>query len=278
MQLPDEPRWVEADGSPVLVADLHTSRNRLDHWLPRLESLDDVRVPETFLVDLVDGDSVSPAVGGDAVDADAVVAEMAARDWDRAFVRSTCKHAELKPREGSMVYRRDPAVVSRTVDSLLAQHEQMGMPTGGRLAFREWLDLDYGTCDVPAHNRHEIGFFVGDGDVRYHFPSADELVASNLECDALYSYVRELLEGGIEAPVEQAAAVATEFDEYAWHVDFDLTSRGDWYCVDLGIDGVYYNERRGEWIDVAQHAPESEHSPSERLPAEFDPFGGSIDP
>lgn len=272
MQPPEEPRWISTDGSEVLVADLHTPYNRLDYWFPRLRELD-VRVPETFVIDLDPSGRGFPTV-----DANEVRSELDARGWDRAFVRSMYKHAELDPRAGSFVPRPDPETIQRTVESLVAQHERMDMPLGGSLAFREWLDFDYSPCAVSAHNRHEIRFFVDRGDVLYHFPTADELADSNLDCDALYSYVREMLESGIDAPIEGAELVAAAFDEYSWHVDFDLTSHGTWYCVDMGINGVYFNGREQRWMNISQHEADSVHSPEARLgegfPASDDDPGG----
>jgi hypothetical protein len=254
----------------LFFADFADERGRVDYYWSRLDALD-VPVPETTFVALEATES------GWDWDTDEILAFMAANDYHRAFVRTQHKAATVRLREGSFVSHPDPEVVDATVESLLNQNDEQGWPHGDGLVVREWLDLDF--CPFPSHACHpSVRFFVDtaghspassatespdNGEVVGRTPASEE-DAAGMVCAGSYDYLQSLLEDvSFEAPHRYAEKIAAEFREASWGVDFALDARGDWYCTEFNLNGVYWNRREEQWWNMCGQGDFEPFSPVE---------------
>lgn len=248
------------DGVP-LVADFDSDLHRLDHYYPQLDGIDGVRTPGTTFVD-VSVDGATPTF-----DEGEISEWMISNNARQAFVRGMYASAKFDVHAGSHIQSQDRHDVRRTVANLVAQHVRLERPLGGRIGVREWLDLEY--CpDVECVHETEVRYFVDGGDVLYRFPSEDRFVESSRSCSKTYDYVRRSIDD-VEYPDEQAQLVADHFDDLSWSVDFVRHARTrEWFCTDMGLNGLYYHPANDRWIAISEHRS-TEDSP-ERYADELD--------
>lgn len=241
--------------SRLIIAGLDDDRNRFDHYWSRLEAVD-VPTPRTAFVPLE-----SDATGHANWETEAVLGVMAEWDTERAFVRTQYKAAPLRLRAGSAIESRDADEIDRTVGSLLSQLRHTDFRHGGGLVVREWVDL--GFCMHAAHDRchPEVRFFVEDGEV---LAASHDVERRSFVCASAYEHLRPLLDGiDGRTPRRYAEAVAAEFREDTWAVDFAMDTTGTWYCTELGLNAVRWNDREGDWWNHCGHGDAEPHSPRE---------------
>lgn len=236
-----------------LASTFHHPYNRLSYYHPKIVDMDGVRVPHTEFFEF-DSSKISDT-GGAAFDTEEMYIWMRENGYQQAFLRSDYSSAKIHPREGSMIEQPEHDFVERTVMELVSQHYMTRRMIGGRLALREWIDLDYCTKQGPSHHHMtEVRYFIDDGDVLYVTPDAETFVEENRGCDSMYRYVENDLEYGIELPDEQIDSVCDVFDELSWSVDFVREAKtGDWYLTDMGMNGMYCTEDGG-WVSISGHA------------------------
>lgn len=224
----------------MVVGEFHCEENFHSHWYPRVVELETVSVPETETFDLESGEPTYSEI----------VATMESQGWEQAFIRSNNFSDKVNPRKGSKINQPDEREARRTFEMLANHHRNhMDAPLGGEVVVREWLDLDY-CSEQHCQNWHptEVRYLIRNGRIEAAFPQTETIEALNTAHNCTYNYVeRKLVENKIEPPTEQVLAVAEEFREYAWHVDFCLTTNLEWYCIDMGLNGVYWDEDKNEW-------------------------------
>lgn len=244
----DVPSWVEA----VTFDD---KRNRVDWWYSLLPET--VNSPTTVFFE------ISP--DGEEWCSEEIVACMEDYDWDRAFVRSVYKSAVLRS-EGSIIFEAEEEEVRRTVQDLYSQHQTVDLPFDGWICIREWIDLNY--CPVSGHKHlSEVRFFIREGEIQYSFPSIPEMEEDL--CESAYSFVDEMF-SDVSLPMGQVKTVAEQFQgEGSFHVDFALTTDGEWFCIDMGVNGLRYVEETDEWINMSGHRAGSKHNLEEMYGDEF---------
>jgi hypothetical protein len=78
-----------------------------------------------------------------------------------------------------------------------------------------------------------------------------------------------------EYPDEQAQAVADEFTRFSWSCDFIKYKHSDnWYCIDMGLHGLYYDGsihnpyNMKNWTAISEHPnkEESLHQYRDQMP------------
>lgn len=241
--------------SRLIVAPLDDDRNRFDHYWSRLETVD-VPTPRTAFVSLD-----SDATGHARWDTDVILAVMKEWNTDRVFVRTQYKAAPLRLRDGSAIESRDSSEIDRTVGSLLSQLQHTDFEHGGGLALREWVDL--GFCMHANHDRchPEVRFFVEDGEV---LAASHDVESRSFVCASAYDHLRPLLDGiDRRVPLGYAECVAAAFREDTWAVDFVMATTGRWYCTELGLNAVRWNDREGDWWNHCGHGDAEPYSPRE---------------
>lgn len=234
------------DGVP-LVASFHHYFNRLFYYYPRLP--DGVRTPETEFF------TVTGSRGGlPSFDDHEIAHWMREQDYQQAFVRGDYSSAKVYPRKGSLIYEPTADVVRDTIANLIRDLITQDRELGGRIAVRELLDLDYCPRQNRNHLHHnEVRYFIRDGEIEYCTDTVEEWCEMHYECDETFSYVEEDLDG-ISFPDEQAQMVAERFDDLAWSVDFARDAKtGEWYCIDMGLDGLYWISETEEWHVISGH-------------------------
>lgn len=227
------------------VGEFHCPENHQSYWYPRIP--EDVNQPKTFMMELKDGEPNYLEM----------LYIMDREGWNQAFIRSDNWSDKINPKNGSKISCRDENEIRRTFQTLKNHHGEayMDCPMGDYLVLREWLDLSYCfNLECPRYHPNEVRFFVEDGRIRSMSPSITSLVEVNKGNQCTLHYVKERLDDDLEFPVDQIIAVAEEFSEYAWHVDFCLTTDMEWYLIDMGLDGVYWNGER--WVCMSGHEPE----------------------
>jgi len=209
-----------------LVADFHDMRNRLSYYYPILKTIDGVRTPITKFF----------RIGGDydsfpEIPYRDITEFMQSQHMKKAFVRADYSSAKFDS-SGRRIDSQDPHDVEGVVLEMIRQLSRSKRHLGGRIAVREWIP--------PAR---EVRFFLRDGEILYADSTDDDVET--------------------EWPWVDARHVARQMDSYAWSCDFiEHEKTGKWYCIDMGLDGLYYSDDHG-WTSHSEHIDKSQ-SPAER--------------
>lgn len=242
------------DGIPVSY--FNCRENMMEYWWSRLSDLP-VPTPDTKIFEIKNEEPPY----------EDMVNYMLENDLEKAFLRSSNFSDKVNPRTGSKIREPTYSEVKRTFETLYNHHQNhMEVPMGSFVALREWIDLDY--CKKPYcdHIHHtELRFlFNNTGDdieINGVIPSYSELLEKNISADCTYNYISKIFEDNPpENPDEYVNIVAKEFTEYAWHVDFCLSTDMNWYCIDMGLDGVYYDEEKDAFVAMTGQTEERELS------------------
>lgn len=245
-----------ASATRLIICPLAIEKNRFEYYWPRLETLA-VQTPRSRTIALHQSQERRVPTW----DTDLIRSTMREWDLDRAFVRSQFKAAPRRLRDGSHIQGRDAEAVDRTVRSLLHQLETTGWNHGGSLVLREWLDLEF--CIYPQHEycHPEIRFFIEDGEI---IGSTPHLSETSFVCQGAYGHLEpELVTLGESSPRQDAQRVAAEFTEDTWAVDFAMDTSGDWYCIEMGLNAVRWDDQLEDWINHCDHGHLAPYSPRE---------------
>lgn len=204
------------EGVP-LIADFHDVRNRLSYYFPLLRDISSVSVPQTRFF---------PVTGSSGTFFDVEWREITrflqAQQLDNAFIRGDYSSGKYGGDAGSKLTSHDPYDIERTTRELFTQLGLSKRWLGSRIAVREWI----------PHSK-EVRFFLRDGSVYY----ADSVT----EVD------------DTDWPWDSADTIAQEFSTYAWSCDFIQHAQShEWYCIDMGLDGFYYDSHNG-WVSISEH-------------------------
>lgn len=224
------------------------------YWLPRIENLAGVKVPQTFTIpydhrayaDLVEDQEPYP-------DAKRVLDDVTDAILDiepPVFVRTDLASAKHDGPGSYRLDRADPLFVTPLLARVVIDNEMKFWlePDGQPQAFlvREWLDLfhTFGAFGTPE-SKHPIArewryFANADGVLCAHFywPAASiedhepdqpdwRTRLAVLEVEPPPNYVDDLA-------VAAAAACATPEVE-SWSVDFAQTVDGEWWLIDMAV-------------------------------------------
>lgn len=246
------------DGVP-LVANFNHRYNRLSFYYPRLDNINSIRTPTTKFFP-VEAEHATPEF-----DAHDIAHWMREQEFDHTFVRGDFSSAKVYPNKGSHIYEPVSDVIRDTVANLIRDLITQGRCLGGKIAVREWIDLQYCPHQNPNHyHPTEVRYIIRDGSIYVCLDDVSGWCQKHRECDETYTYVCEALDD-ISFPDDQARDVADEFDTLAWSVDFARDAKsGEWYCIDMGLDGVYWIPETEEWCSISgypdeyiQHTPEN---------------------
>jgi hypothetical protein len=207
------------DGVPLL-ADFNDDRNRLSYYQPILRRIDGVRTPATSFLS-VNG-SFETSVEIEYREVTEFMQELGLHE---AFVRGDYSSGKLDGDTGSKIESQDPYDIEGVVLEMLRQLSRTKRHLGGRIAVREWI----------PHDR-EVRYFIRDGEIIYR-DSLDEQTHQRL---------------GMAFPDKMAERVSEGFRHFAWSVDFIRHEKTDeWYCIDMGLDGLYHTGK--EWLSISEH-------------------------
>ncbi len=216
------------EGVP-LVASFNDDRNRLSYYFPLLNAIDGVRVPITKFIPIDGNFNSHPQI--EYREITKFMQNIQAREL---FVRSDYTSGKFDGESGSYINSQDAYDIETTILEMIRQISRAKRCLGGRIAVREW---------VP-HDR-EVRYFFNKGEILY----------------------RGSLDDGEEFPDEMAEKVVDVFSTLSWSCDFIRhKSTGKWYCIDMGLNGLYHNGN--EWIAHSEHLDKSK-SPecfSEEMP------------
>lgn len=225
MEIPITKHHELPDGVP-LVADFHDMRNRLSYYFPILRTIEEVRTPVSQFY-RIEGDFGSYP----ELEYRDITRFMQDQQMREAFVRGDYSSAKYDS-DGRHIESQDPYDIESVVLEMMRQLARGKRHLGERIAVREWIPPE-----------REVRFFLRDGEIYY----ADSVNDS----------------AETEWPWVQARHVARTMDTYAWSCDFiEHSETGRWYCIDMGLDGLYYSEKHG-WT------PHSEHLQEDKSPRQF---------
>jgi hypothetical protein len=210
------------DGVP-LVASFNDDRNRLSYYYPLINSIDGVRVPITKFIPINGNFDSHPQI-----EYREITKFMQDIQVTEAFVRGDYSSGKFDGKTGSHIESQDPYDIETTVLEMIRQISRAKRHIGGRIAVREWI----------PHDR----------EVRYFFDSGEILYRDSTDGDGKY-------------PDKMAEKVANVLCTLSWSCDFIRHEKtGKWYCIDMGLNGLYYNG--SEWISHSDHLDKSQ-SPSQ---------------
>jgi len=202
-----------------LIADFHDDRNRLSYYHPIVKNIGTVNTPITKFIP-VNG---SLETGPD-IEYREITRFLQDQQMRTAFIRSDYCSAKLDS-SGRRIDSQDPVTIETAVLEMIRQLFRLGRNIGGRIAVREWIPHDV-----------EVRFFLRDGEILYGDTTDD--------CPEM------------EWPWVEARHVAREMDTFAWSCDFIRHEKtGKWYCIDMGLDGLYHDG--SSWTAISGHLDES---------------------
>lgn len=202
-----------------LVAEFHDDRNRLSYYYPLLSG---IPTPETEFFAVEGGtDSFFD------VEYREITRFMQYLDTTEAFVRSDYSSGKYEGDVGSKIESQDPFDIEGTVTEMFKQLTQGKRHIGGLIAVREWIPHDA-----------EARYFIRNGEILY----------------------RDSLNDVSKYPDEMMDRVARRFNTFAWSADaIRHEETGEWYVIDMGLDGLYPYE--GTWIAISEHL-DGDYSPA----------------
>lgn len=234
-----------ADYEPV-VTSFFDERIRLDHWQPRLQELD-IPTLETHIFELEPQDEGMPEwdTGGIQETIEALGGE--------AHVRSMYKSAIHMPKEGGYLAAPSEEHIDHTIAELLSQHVMGQLKTGGAIAVREWLDLNF--CHYARDPLHpEVRTFIEDGEVKYIFPRLNKRDFVNAAGgEGLWETALDYIDSDADQIKRWAYEAAQEFDEAPFSLDFVMDTHGDWYATDMAVDALYFSPSKERWHNLSEH-------------------------
>lgn len=209
------------DGVP-LVASFNDDRNRLSYYYPKLKEKEGVNVPETKIFEIEGGIDTFPHL-----DFRDITCFMQDIDSINAFIRGDYSSAKVGCERSVKIESQDPYDIEENFATFIKDIILSRRWIGSKFIVREWIPHEV-----------EVRYFIRDGEILY----ADSVVG---------------FEG--DWPVGQADKVSEVFDEDAWSCDFIRHEKtGEWYCIDMGLDGLYHDGDR--WISISEHL-DGENSP-----------------
>lgn len=198
-------------------------------------------------------------------------------DWDsnRAFIRSDYKAAPEYLAAGSFITEREKDEIDRTISSLLNQLSTSAWSHGKKLVLREWLDLNFCTKQSHINCHPEVRFFIEAGEVLAGVPIQ---IGEEDVCSLQYESLTDVLENATsDVPRSYAQTVAGSFNEKTWAIDFVMDTNGDWYCTEMGLNAVRWDEEDGRWINHCDHSSLEPFGPGEIHSAALQKAKKSID-
>lgn len=215
-----------------LIADFHDDRNRLSYYHPLIKALPSVNTPTTKFFSI--NGSIDTTLRCEYREITKFMQDIAS---DTAFIRSDFSSAKLS-REGRELTSQDPTEIKRTIGELVRNLIVTERHIGGRVAVREHI----------PHNT-EIRYFIHNGSYEYHEQLCDDTMR----------------DAPVSLPTSQAKTIADALPRFSWSVDFILhEDTATWYCIDMGLDGLYYNEENREWVSISEH-PDPKQSPEQHV-------------
>lgn len=196
-----------------LIANFHDDRNRLSYYYPLLNEKDGIRAPLTTFLQVNGGKETY--LYCDYRKATKFMQDLGCR---RAFIRSNFSSAKYDE-DGRIITSQDRTEIEKSVLNLFEQLSLSKRHIGGKIAIREYIPHDI-----------EVRYFIRNGEVLY----------------------RGSLDSPQQYPDDMAIHVANTFDSLSWSVDFIKHAQtGKWYCIDMGLDGLYHDGT--EWIAISEH-------------------------
>jgi len=209
-----------------LVASFNDNRNRLSYYHPIIKQIDGVRTPITEFHKLSGSLNTVPQI-----DCRPLTEFMQEVNLRKAFIRGDYSSGKLS-QQARVVQSQDPVVINQCIAKLVSNLMQTGRHIGEIIAIREFIP-----------HETEIRYFISNGKINYH-EKIDKIPKEDL-------------------PTEQVQAIAEVMDTFAWSVDLIKHQKtGKWYCIDMGLDGLYYNEQTSSWIAISEH-PDKNKSPEQ---------------
>lgn len=222
-----------------LVGSFHDDRNRLSYYYPRLQQISGVTVPQTrFLRAEFENETVPK------VDFRDISSFMIKQQLQNAFIRGDFSSGKYRGTDGSKITSQDSENIEDVFFELTKQLMKGNRRLGSVVAVREWIPHEY-----------EVRYILQDG----------EIVSKGSENDLDESKFPDTL----------AQKVADEFTNFSWSCDFIRHKHTDtWYCIDMGLHGLYYDGVIGEsyqpnnWTAISEHPQKDEslHNYRERMP------------
>ena len=75
-----------------------------------------------------------------------------------------------------------------------------------------------------------------------------------------YDHLTDTIEKA-ELPTHLAEKVAEEFDNSTWAVDFVMDTNGNWYCLEMNLNGVRWSDELGKWMNMCGYGSKMHLSP-----------------
>lgn len=230
----------------LVIDKLDSGRGQFDTYYQKLQST--VPTPDTEILELSEDDL-------EGWDTTRIQEIMKTNDWNRAFVRTMQKAAPDSIHRGSIIHKQTASEIDRTLRSLLTQTRISEWQHGGKIAIRELLDTRFCLGEKHYMCHPEIRYVIEGGEILCKIPEEVEV-----DCHMQYEYTKDTVEEA-SSPDHLAEKVAEEFDESTWAVDFVMDTKGDWYCLEMNLNGVRLNEDFDRWMNMCGYGSKIHMSP-----------------
>lgn len=218
--------------------------NCLDCWFPRLDT--EINLPETFIIKGYREDSGMPKFDIDRVK------EVLSKLKGDVFLRSNLGSAAHLDKASFLNSSMNSSVVEEILmenvfHTEIEQNLYMGKePT---IVLREKLSLDFkensknhGSEESHPHAR----FFIRNGEVKSWY---NRINSSN---DDVVEFSRRKIGDNLKE-LERWAKVAAKNFGLPYSIDFVMDTNDNWYCIDMALDGIYWNSKKDKWHEISAH-------------------------
>lgn len=227
--------------SVPLIASFTDDRNRLSYYHPILKQIESINTPLTTFIGLDYDD-----VGGFNINCRKITEFMIDAQMRNSFIRSDFSSGKLNGVDGSKIQSQDANDIRFDVFELIKQLSITKRGIGSRLAVREWIPHDI-----------EVRTFIRSGELKY--------IDSCVHDGDITKDVRNVIGEDIGEIQSMANDIANVFQTFAWSVDFIKHKKTNkWYCIDMGLDGLYYDKETEQWVSISEHHNQ-ENSPCEHI-------------
>lgn len=177
---------------------------------------------------------------------------------DKVHLRSDWKSSFFTD-DGSVLRNTKTTHIATTIHQLRSALIMSKFPVDN-LILREHLQLDpiyeskYGETVHP-----EVRFIIEEGDVCTKFCGvykSDFHGTTEEQSETILNTIQEKIDDDSQKLQTYAQAIADCFSDSSWSLDFIQDSSGEWYCIDMAIYGVYWNNKESNWHNIS-YIPES---------------------
>lgn len=221
--------------------------NTLMYWYPKVKSTS-IKTPQTLILKGEREDSGMPKF--DIEDIRNVFSEID----DEIFIRGGLGSGSMNYISSEM---DDSEIEEIIMENIFEIEIQSNLFLGElpSLVFRKYLDLDFmDTNNIKDRETHpHVRFFIRNGEIKASYNRVEAVSPQIIQNS------EKFMENNIRKLRDWAREAANTF-ELPYSIDFIMDTNKEWYCIDMALDGLYWNTKHERWHEMSAHENNNEIS------------------